>query len=69
MLAGDMPAIMPDPSIAIACIAGIGIRQADSAANGITNSVVASALDTSLDCHVMMFCNRILLSADDVFCD
>jgi len=69
MPTGGMLATMPEPSIAIFCIAGIGIEQADRPANGNTNSSVAIETDTSLDRSVIMFCNRILLSAEEIFCD
>jgi hypothetical protein len=58
MLTGGIPATVPEVSITICPMAGIGIKHADSAAIGTTNSVITSATDTSLDCRVMMFCNE-----------
>jgi hypothetical protein len=69
MLLGGMLATMPAPSVVIAGIAGIGTEQVDRAANGNTNNTVINATDTSLNRHVMMFCNRILPSAVGIFCD
>jgi hypothetical protein len=56
MLAVMLLAVIPDVSIAICRIAGIGVLQAESAAVGNTNSAVASKTDTSLRRPVMMFC-------------
>jgi hypothetical protein len=64
-----MVALIPASLIAISCIAGIGIQQADRAATGNTSSVITSAIDTNLDRTAISFCNQILLSAEDVFCD
>jgi hypothetical protein len=58
---------IPASPIAISCIAGIGIQQADRAATGNTSSVIASAIDTNLDRPAITVC--ILLSAEDVFGD
>jgi hypothetical protein len=69
MLTGGMLATMSEPSIVIDGIAGIGTAQTDRAANGNTNSTTVNAMDTSLNRHVIRFCNRILTSHDDVFCD
>jgi len=60
-----MFAVIPASPVAISCPAGIGIQQADKAATGDTNIVIASAIDTTLDCPAITA--HILLSAQDLF--
>jgi hypothetical protein len=48
-----MFATIPASPIVISCITGIGIQQADRAATGNTKSMMASAIDTNLDRHVI----------------
>jgi hypothetical protein len=69
MLTGGIPATMPEVFITICPIAGIGIKHAERVAIGNTSSTITSAMDTSLDRRVMMFCNESYSAGGDVFCD
>jgi len=53
--------------IVIPCIADVGGQQADKAATGDTNTVIASAIDTNLDRPAITI--QILLSAQDLYSD
>jgi len=53
--------------IVISCIAGMGSQQADKAATGDMNTVIASAIDTNLDRPAITI--QILLSAQDLYSD
>jgi hypothetical protein len=59
--------VIPASPIAISCIAGIGIQQAETAAACDMNSVIPSAIDANLDRSTMTAC--ILIWAKGAFCE